>query len=337
MAYRHGMRQADLDAYSRSGQRPRTQQGDRGDQVGVLWRAHENYVDPVNDFDSQSYPVSRTLPVIDPQSDFPEQVYLQEARQMRQWLARHYLDDWINDRDPRRGLEFADEEARMSQFARLFHAAACIQLDKLLNEEYPNTNLPFILRDFVGIDAARQAGAVQDDIVEPPIEGDFVWEIDDERLNNDFSFVGVAYRPHVELRAHDFFTDGPDERLPLDRQADAVTFAQIRMFIPRRRFYCCPWAVPTYTETGNPAGWYPNTDNWNFNWRDRNRQRYQKYAWSTFNQNWTIKLVPATAQSIPDILSAPPPPGSPVERAGLRTPQGLRRMSPESFRALNTH
>jgi Putative Flp pilus-assembly TadE/G-like len=295
LALRHGLRQSDLQQFSRGGSELRTQPdayaGTRGRQAGVLWRTNVQPVSLGGEFD----PLTRTLPVVDPdpyQSDYGAlpnaAAYLAEARNRRKALARRYLNDWIQDRDPRRGLDFADEEARMSQYARLFHAAACIQLDKLLNQEYPNTNMPFVLRDFT----------------QP---------ITNERLIDNFTFVGVAYRRHVETSAPKFF------RNPLANAADAQTFAEARLYIPRRRYHCCPWITPVYSETGTLEREYANADGW-------------IDEWSTFNQNWTIRLVPATADSLPAILSSNP--GGPV---GSLRPPNLSGISSNDFRALNTH
>lgn len=295
MALRHGLRQSDLRQFSQGGSELRWQPdayaGSRGRQPGVLWRTNVQPVSLGGEFDPQT----RTLPVVDPdpsQSDFGAlpnaAAYLTEARNRRRDLARRYLNDWIQDRDPRRGLDFADEEARMSQYARLFHAAACLQLDKLLNQEYPSTNMPFILRDF-----------------NQPITN--------ERLIDNFTFVGVAYRRHLELSAPKYF------RNPLASAADAQTFAEVRLYIPRRRFHCCPWITPVYSETGIHMDDALNADNWS-------------NEWSTFNQNWTIRLVPAAADSLPAILSSNP--GGPA--AGLRPPN-LTGISGNDFRALNTH
>jgi hypothetical protein len=298
LALRHGLRQSDLQSFSRGGtqmrSRPDAYAGTRGRQAGVLWRTNVEPVSLAGEFD----PMTRTLPVVDPdpyQSDYASVpnpgAYLQQAQDRRESLAQRYLNDWIRDRDPRRGLDFADEEARMSQYARLFHAAACIQLDKLLNEEYPNVNVPFILRDFDQ-------------------------DITDQRLIDDFTWVGVAYRRHVETSAPRFF------RNPLQQAGDAQTYAVARLYIPRRRHVCCPWGWPQQRtdQFGNPYTY----------WVDNMERR--SHEWSTFNQNWTIRLVPANVDTMPRILSSNP--GGPI--AGLR-PANLSSMSMNDFNALNTH
>ena len=295
MSLRHGLRQEDLESLSQQMRdNPNYGAGDRGPQAGVLWRMS---VEPVG-WSDETNPLTRTLPVVDPEPYQPDygqlpngQAYLDESRRRRSQLAHQYLDQWIRDRDPRKGLDFADEEARMSQFMRLFWTAACAQLEDLLNEDYPNTNVPMILRD---------------------------WDrpVDNERLDGNYMYVGVVYRRHVSETAPRLFKN------PLDEAADAQTFAQATIFIPRRRYHCCPWGWwSTWTDrNGQPQRtWHDYTDGWS-------------HEWSTFNQNWTVKLVPATAERLPEILSSNP--GGPA--AGYR-PANLNGMSIQELNAINTH
>jgi len=295
MAMRHGLRQENLEQLqSQMRDNPQFAGSPRGPQVGLLWRMSVEPVGLADEFD----PLTRTLPVVDPDrylgdyTSLPNaQKYLEEARKRRSDLAHRYLADWIRDRDPRRGLDFADEEARMSQFARLFWTAACAQLDKLLNEEFPTSNVPFILRSF-----------------DQPV--------DNRVLEDSYTYVGVVYRRHVDESADRMY------RNPLDASGDAATFAQITLFIPRPRFYCCPWILPRTGEdanSGEVVGYYARSDAWSG-------------EWSTFNQNWNVQLMPATADAIPDILSTNP--GGPL--AGVRT-QNLRGASMQDIHPINTH
>jgi hypothetical protein len=293
LALRHGLRQSDLQNLQRQMRdNPSFGAGTRGPQSGVLWRLS---VEPVG-WTDESDPMTRTLPIVDPDmyygdySRLPQAAnYLDEARTRRANLALSYLDDWIRDRDPRRGLGFADEEARMSQFMGLYRTAACAQLDKLLNQDFPNTNVPMILRNFD----------------QPP------------DLESAYMYVAVVYRRHVETMAPRFFHN------PLDTTADGQTFAEVSLFIPRRRHVCCPWGwwhVRILPDGSTERYWVENMEG-------------LSHEWSTFNQNWTAKLVPATAEVIPDILASNP--GGPA--AGVRTPTALRGRSMREFHPINTH
>jgi hypothetical protein len=276
------------------------QSGGRGPQVGVLWRTP---VRPVS-YAGEADPNTRTLPIVDPEPYQPDyrsiangDLYLLEARRRRELQAREYLRQWVADMDLTRGLGWADEEASMSQFARLFYSAACGQLMELLDSEYPSINVPIMLRDF-------QLWA--DFTVDPS-------QLADE-LERDYTFIGVAYRKHVAESAPRMF------RNPLDASADAQTFAAVSLFIPRARYVQVngSWVYPVRDQNGNEQ-LVPYADNWPF-------------EWSTFNQNWTCKLVPATTGALPEILATNP--GGPAQ--GFR-PAPLNGNLLEAVQAVNTH
>ncbi len=295
IALRHGLRQGtqgDINGQMRFN--PRQSPGDRSPQFGLLWRTN---VLPVGIGD-ETDPETRTLPVVDPHPlgrDYARLPlagdYVQEARKRRSDLAHDNLSRWIHDRDPTKGLDFADEEARMSQFARLFWTAACSQLERLLNVEYPNTNLPMLMR--MGAD-----------------------EWTNSNLEAGFMYVGVVYREHLKESGPGLY------RNPLSLQSDTQTFASVQLFIPRGRFRCCPWIVPNYGEderSGEIEDYSANGDNWS-------------HAWNTFNQNWMVRLVPATAQTIPAILQTQP--GGDLD--GFRPPN-LGGLTMRELDAINTH
>ena len=162
----------------------------------VLWRT---IVDPVaGAADAQSVvdPYLRTLPVVDPVNDYlpmsDQMRYQQIARQQRQQTATRYLRDW-NDR----GMQYFDQYAKMSQFGRLWRGFTCGQLKKLLEEEYPDSNLPFVIR-YTPADVGR----------------DQTW------LDRDYMFIGVAYRPQIAPTMGKVF----QTRLESDAQAYSQGF-----------------------------------------------------------------------------------------------------------------
>jgi putative Flp pilus-assembly TadE/G-like protein len=162
----------------------------------VLWRG---IIDPVaGAADAQAVvdPYLRTLPVVDPVNDylptFDQARYQQISRQQRQQTATRYLRDW-NDR----GMQYFDQYAKMSQFGRLWRGFTCGQLKRLLEEEYPDSNLPFVIRY-------------------TPADVGF----DQSRLDRDYMFVGVAYRPQIAPAMGKVF----QTRLESDAQAYAQGF-----------------------------------------------------------------------------------------------------------------
>lgn len=158
----------------------------------------------------------------------------------------------------------------MSQFQELFRIAACGQLNDLLTIEYPTTNVPFMLRN--EIDQAIDVNRV---------------------LEEDYTFVGVAYRRHLNEMAPRMYVN------PADETADAITFSQITLFIPRSRYlyHNGSWVYYTYYFDDDLNQWIPVPHPWMDDWSNE---------WSLFNQNWMVKLVPATAESLPAILETPP-------------------------------
>jgi len=230
----------------------------------VLWRTDVQPVGgPVESWD-------RTLPVVDP---LEEPVYLQEAKDQRNSWARHYLNDWNTV-----CLRFFDREAKMCQFAGLWRSFTCGYLDSLLNAEYPDRNLPVLIRPGTRL----------------PSE-----------LQEDYTFVAVVYRPKLPEMASVIF------RNPLG--SDSVAYAAVRVFVPRRRLVW--WRdYPGRQELGgvpgdmviidpeDPPTGPPEPGVWVVR-----REPGASEAWDLFNQRWRAQLVPATAESLAWILQTPPP------------------------------
>lgn len=165
----------------------------------VLWRAMVDPVAGAGDAQSVVDPYLRTLPVVDPVNDYlpiSDQIrYQQIARQQREQTATRYLRDW-NDR----AMQYFDDYAKMSQFGRLWRGFTCGQLEKLLEEEYPDSNLPFVIR------------------YTPAEVG---W--DQSRLNRDYMFIGVAYRPQIAATMGKVFQT--------KLESDAQAYAQGLLFV----------------------------------------------------------------------------------------------------------
>ncbi len=264
---------------------------DRGPQYGVLWRTSVLPVGLADEMD----PLTRTLPIVDPDpawSDYfavPDGAsYLSRSQLTRRQLATDYLRDWVHDRDLSKGLGFFGDEARMSQFMQLFHLAACAYLNELLNVQYPGTNVPMMLRRDFG--TGLPANTI---------------------LDRDYSYIGVAYRKHRKTLGPRMF------RNPLEASGDALTFAQVQLFVPRAMYACCPWARAWYDREGN-IHWVVHYNGW-------------PNHWDSFTQNWMVRLAPATSDSIPEILQT---------HRGIDDdirPLSLGGVTMEELDAINTH
>lgn len=282
---------------------------------GVLWRTR---VEPVGSY-SEVDPFSRTVPALDPSNEGPDVSYLGQqvgmyqtiATRTRNDLARHYLGQWITGHpfDGTRPFDLAPFEreydsqggrvsAKMSRFIDLWRIFTCGQLNQLLNQEYPTTNLPHMGRTLPG-------------------------QLNQDTLRDDHNFVSVVYWPQKPQFFPGMFSN------PLER--DAIAFSQVFVFIPRARYLrngsCHPWCRQrmecVQTGTGStvcyPVCDVPVFENW-------------PREWDLFNQNWMVKLVPASVDSLADILRTPP-----ASIASAAQPPNLTGVTTQDIGYVNTH
>ncbi len=276
----------------------------------VMWRT---VGDPIG---GVSEGTRRTLPVVDPVMDvtFRQDEYMRTARVQREQLARRYLRDWNNE-----SLQVFDQIAKMSQFSNLWRNFTCAQLTRLLEEEYPSTNLPFQIRD----------------------ERNDISNVN-EHIEGDFMFVGVVYRQQLNNMVPGVF------RNPI--ATDTQAYTQIMMFVPRRRLIRylprrrssnggtlggvpgdglpLPGPPPTTPPPPTP----PDDDDqpWLVGYQSG---RWYPHDWNLINQNWTMQIVPATTSAIPSILSTQPEINGVT---GFDTPE-LFSLTDEDIRWLSHH
>jgi hypothetical protein len=287
----------------------------RGDMLGVLWRTSAI---PVGGMGEGTDPLSRTLPVVDPVGDMlPNQAsFLADARDQRQKLAERYLGTsgpsreywsgrgyWVSESWNGDTLWMFDHKAKMCQFAALWRGFTCGQLHKLLDEN-SEKNLPILIR------------TKKDDVADYNVH-----------LDQDFTFVGVCYWRHVSEFAPEFLHNFLF-RNPL--QSDAMTYAQVRMFVPHRKlrwWHSVP--VQTNQQIGGipgdmmplpppgdgqtietPPDPYPPDPTQQARWyvvREGQPEGNSEIEdWDLWNEHWTVALVPATVDTLVAILQEPP-------------------------------
>jgi len=272
----------------------------RGAMLGVLWRSSAT---PVG---NESDALLRTLPVVDPVTDtLADQASHQtRARKQRRRWASHYLDDWNY-----RAMYFFSHEAKMGQFHRLWRHFTCAQLDHLLEVDYPDTNLPHLIRT----------------------ELSEVWD-GNAHLDESFSFLAVTYWEKTPELVPGLFRD------PID--GCAIAYAQVRLFIPRRRLgwhWVEPRQEDLYFGMGGhdvvvppPENGAPPDDpspgaagHWEILWGPGLSEQ-----WNLLIQNWTVELVPATVATLPSILqSVPDATYRPPSLGGMNV-DDIQRISP---------
>jgi|GEM_PF-3186365 len=207
--------------------------GPQGPLVVQLWSTTGQPVGAGSEAD----PYTRTLPLIDPSPVGPDAKFMSDAvdrlrfsRQERERMVRHYLLIWALD------LAAGDQA-----IASLLVAQGESRLRVLLNDLYPDSNLPMVLR-------SQSPG---------PLE-----------LERDLMFVGVAYRLHSGPTAPLMFRN-PNASLAL-----AMAFSQSFLFLPHPRFTCCPWGETRVDPRSGNETFIPFTDGWPTEW-DASSQNWQ--------------------------------------------------------------
>lgn len=212
----------------------------------VIWNTRTM---PVLGF-NQSDPYQRLLPGLDPANEGPDVPYLNpgdvgfyqaEATRRRRTLAFDYLGQWNRDR----GYDLAPFErenrseggrvsAKMSQFINLWRGFTCAKLNQLLDEEYPTTNLPHMLR--------RQSAGISQQ----------------QYLENEFTFDGAVYRRQRQPTMPGMY------RVPI--RGDAFSFARVAVYLPEPRYItrgsCGRFLCPSYDFWGTMScgvckDWWP--------------------------------------------------------------------------------
>jgi hypothetical protein len=270
----------------------------------ALWRT---LGDPVG---GASEMTRSSLPVVNPVggTELDMGGYFNLARTTRDQLAQMYLRQWNNA-----VLRHFDHLGQMSQFSNLWRIFTRGELERLLNEEYPSSNLPHVLR-------SRRHDEVE--------------------FEQDFMFVGVVYRDRRGDMMPGVF------RNPV--QSDTTAFAQVTLFVPEPRLV---WAHftdrgggpgdpsgggipgqpnPFPTEEPDPIPSPPGESWWAVVVQPGG---WHSGSWSLFNQNWSTQITPATAQDLQHILGTAP---YIYGDLGLDLPQ-LQGLTTQDVRWINHH
>jgi len=316
----------------------------RGRQYALLWQTRGL---PIHSED-QFNPLTRTLPVVDPdpdEGDFPQLIdadrYLAQAVEQRRDLSTTYLRMWNFDR-----LRLFRYESKMNLFFHLWRIATCGQLEKLLTFEYPTTNLPIVLRhledgrdvETVITDAENQTPGRRSDSGHPIVMDNLrrLMQLN-EYLDSSFHFVGVAYRRHRNELGPGLFTN------PLTARTDAQTFAQVRLFIPRprKRLNFQSHDPNRDLGLGGTFGFSSSIElsRGEISPATRPDPLFEHWSlegwpthWTLLNQNWMVQLVPATTPALKDILSTNP--GGDLD--GFRPP-ALSGTDSRTINRVNSH
>jgi hypothetical protein len=278
----------------------------RGAMLGVLWRTN---VMPVGGSSELADP---TIPAVDPNNKaIPDySTYLETARRQRHQLAHTYLDHWNNESLAAFGYYHPTRwynTGWMSQFGTGWRSFTCGYLNRLLDVEYPDSNLPHVIR--APVPSVNPVGPCD---CESP-EGNAY-------LERNFTFLGVSYwreLPEVSpvfLRKRLFHN--PTE-------SDSVAYAEVRVFVPRPRlewYYVSPGSGEFHFSIGGAPGDFlddltsiddsqqnPGANPTTFPGHWIIRRQPVPTHWDLLNQHWTAQLTPTTQSNLATILQTTPP------------------------------
>lgn len=239
---------------------------------------------PVQTIDQRN-PRLRMLPGLDPSYEGPDSGYLDwweialyqsEARRRRDGLAEIYLREWEYDR----GFDLAPfyrehhseggmVYAKMSNFFHMWRGFTGARLQRLLNEEYPTTNLPHMIRLPNG-------------------------ETQQQYLEHQFSFDTTIYRRQRTPRMPGMY------RVPI--RGDNVAFARATVYLPLPRIVTeagCP--------AFHCWGWDRRVRHHRV-WQCQPYECIEKIPteWSLFSQNWAARLIPTSPEAALGLLQTNP-------------------------------
>lgn len=282
----------------------------------VIWSQQTDSSTVVND----NNPLERLLPAVDPSSEGSDfqylssgEVYLYQkiARENRNRLAARYLKDWIHDEDYDESPSWRNDltpferntistggrvSAKQSQFINLYRGFTCAKLNHLLYDQYPNTNLPHMLRQ--PLNRQSRAEMTWQDYYNS--DGEYVgyhghWKgglaTQQEYLDYDFTFMGAVYRPQRAAVMPGMY------RVPI--KGDAFSFARVMVFLPKPRYKtssCPPYYCLTlnrFTGKTDCMLCEDSTVGW-------------PVEWSLFSQNWAAKMIPASSESVLKLVQTNP-------------------------------
>jgi hypothetical protein len=254
MAQRAAMTVAD-----KNGQKNGEPDNARGPMSGVLWRVSTGQVVSGD---------MRDWLVVDPQSNPGAG---SAAQSQRNQFAQNSLAGWNQQ-----VLAFFDYGAMMCQFGHLWRGFTCGQLQKLL-QEYPDTNLPFSLREELSPGATLESY--------------------ESYMDEKFTFLAVVSWARVpEMLPGLYHSAGT---------SDSIAYAQVRVFLPTSRLV---WQQHVPSPSSIPMGGVPE-----YNWPSDSASSPSGATtwvpgrqsgvittgldaaqdWTLFNQHWTCQLVPA--------------------------------------------
>lgn len=316
--------------------------------VAVMYRSDGVRLDSSHSYETDR--ATRTLPVIDPTAvggdvrgidvgfnpQMPyrlqdlslDQKYFKLSYDTRTALSQQYLQqlifNWMDiyftekRSNGTTGL-FGRDRASLSQLANFWRIFTCAQLNKLLHDEFPRSNLPFLIRS-ENLDgwqydpnAANANGTISNFYNNVWFDPRSTIDPHSPELHDEYHLLGVVAWTPIEHFAPQFYDHPLIGHYP-------ITFAEAKFFLPYRLLNY-PWERDGEDQYGDPW-WHVNTNGWPSGQQD----------WSMMNQNWRTKMVPVSAYYLPEILQTRIP-----DYTGNLDPPDLSGISVREIRRINSH
>ena len=259
----------------------------RGQMYGAIWKPDGTLVAATQD---GSLP---TLPVVDP-TGADGAAYKEKSRWQRYEAAFDYLRKWNQFAFQAFALT---NQSRMNRFHQLWESYTFAHLEKLLEDStYGQDNNMLMMIRSEGVDPYNAHPSARSLCANPSYPGSpaefnpYDSTNRTDAMRDTFTVVGVVYWKGLSEMGSTFM-----RKTLFNNPAtnDAIAFAQVRFFLPRKRRV---WRQ--YVPTG-PNG-QPLASYWNVV-LDESPEK-----WSLMSENWTTQLVPTTGADLTSILTKQP-------------------------------
>ncbi len=325
--------------------------GERNDTVAAIWRSDSlksdgeqvdawKFGDTPPDSD-RIVPIG--LPVVDPlgeirqsghSSSFPvdmSKFYENTARAQRKRLSEGYLAQWNQEK-----LLAFDHLDGMSQFTTIWRGTSKAKLKRLLEDQYPNSNLPHVIWTPERI-AAEPGPAANKEDLRHKLCFNYSPRERNREIHDCYTFVGVVkktqFAPFLPR-----LMNAPMFKNPLAGE-QRMTFAQGLLYLPVPRLVyetfpvpCCDISItqPSMSVSnsdGTGISITPGSVSSQIRHSGQSISDFRRQAhsiqWNLLNQNWQFKLCPARHDGLKSILAKNEP--------------AFDKLEPVDIRRLNTH
>ena len=271
--------------------------------------------------DSDAIPAG--LPVVDANSD-KNSFYPKIARAQRKRLAENYLAQWNREKT----LAF-DGLDGMSNFTTIWRNFTRKELEKLLLEEHPNSNLLHVIWTPLDIQSNQSLSESEKEDLRPYVSFNYTRKKRNELIRDCYTFIGVLKKKQFRPFMPSLFTN------PLSGK-NRMTFAQGMLYIPIPRLVretfpepCCKTTIvqPEIRFNQGAPSIKRGTISSHIEYSGRQIEGITRQSrameWNLLNQGWQFKLCPAQCDGLNMILA--------------KNNDAIKNLPDEDIKHVNTH